>query len=313
MRVLVTGAGGYVGGAVVAALVTAGHEPVALVHRARPVLPSGIEVRAGDLLSPDTLRAAVTGVDAVCHLAGVTRVRESWDHPTRYFQINAAGTLALLEAMDSVGVRRLVFASTAAIYGASEQQPMSEDLPDDPPHPYAASKAAAEAMITWQVRTGRLGAAVLRMFNIAGAGDPDTTRIIPQVLAAAADEAHAVEVNGDGSAVRDFLHVADAAEAFVAALNHCPDVGNLRRYNIGTGVGVSVADIIAAAQRSTGRRIRVIHRPAAREQQVLISDPSRARSELHWKPCASELNAILADAWAMCSRIPGSDDVTRDI
>ena len=164
--------------------------------------------------------------------------------------------------------------------------------------PYAASKQAAESAIEWQVRAGGLGAVVLRLFNVAAGADPDPTRIVPRVLAVAAGESPSVEVNGDGSAVRDFLHVNDAAQAFVAALDAGPRVGAFRRYTVGSGVGTSVRDVVTAAQRVTGRPVPVVHRPPAGEPHALVCDPTRAAEDLGWKPCRSELDTIVGDAWA---------------
>ena len=297
MRVLVTGAGGYIGRAVVEALRQAGHEPVAMLRSERSRLPVGVEIRTSDLLVADTLVKALRDVDAVCHLAGLTRARESWEQPLRYFAVNVTGTVGLLEAMAARGVNILVFASTGSIYGTPESQPMGEDLPDAPPHPYAASKQAAESVIEWQARASGIGALALRLFNVAAGADPDPTRIVPRVLAAAAGQSPSVEVNGDGSAVRDFLHVDDAARAFVAALDSHAEVGQFRRYNIGSGTGASVLDVVAAAERVTGRSVPIVHRPPAAEPQALVCDPSRAAAELGWKPRRSDLDTIVQDAW----------------
>lgn len=304
MRVLVTGAAGYVGRAVVVALAAAGQEPVALVHSHSDGLPVGVEVRAADLTDPGSLAGSVVGFDAVCHLAGATRARESWEQPGRYFSVNTAGTIALLTAMEAAGVQRIVFASTGSIYGTPERQPMDESLPDDPPHPYAGSKLAAEQAVEWQARAGGLGVTVLRLFNVAGRLDPDSTRIVPRVLAAV--DGTDLQVNGDGTAVRDFLHVDDAAAAFVAALERAVPVGEARRYNIGHGVGSSVMDVVAAAEQVTGRVVRVEHRPPAPEPATLVCDPSRAIAELDWKPRHSDLATIIADAWAATRRAGAS-------
>jgi UDP-glucose 4-epimerase len=200
--------------------------------------------------------------------------------------------------MAEQGVSALVFASTGAIYGSPESQPMSESLPDAIPHPYAASKRAAELEIEWLARAGQLGAAILRLFNVAGGRDPDPTRVVPRVLAAAARKSPNLQVNGDGSAIRDLLHVKDAAEAFVAAVEHVPPVGQSRRFNIGSGTGSSVSDVVAAAERVTNRHIAVANLPAADEPQRLVADPRRAEVELGWKAQRSTLDEILSDAWA---------------
>ncbi|WP_040740101.1 NAD-dependent epimerase/dehydratase family protein [Nocardia tenerifensis] len=296
MRVLVTGANGYLGGAVVEALRADGHEVAGLVHGARARVPRGVPVQTADLLDTEAVTAAVREVDAVCHLAGLTRVRESLDDPLRYYEVNVGGTVSLLRAMAAAGVNKLVFASTASIYGTPERQPMTEDLPDRPPHPYAASKQAAESVIAAQASTGRLGAVVLRLFNIAGGDDPDPTRIVPRVLAAAG-EGSCLSINGDGSVVRDYVHIDDAARAFAAAVAHLPEPGACRRYNIGSGIGVSVSELVAEATRLTGRTIAVGHGAAVPEPPRLIGDVDRARRELGWEPKFSDIAAILRDAW----------------
>ena len=300
MRVLVTGASGYVGSAVVAALGASGHEPVALVHR--QVVSTDVEVRQGDLLVPSSLVVALDGIDAVCHLAGLTSGRDSFARPLEYFRANVSGTVTLLDAMAAAEVHHLAFASTAAIYGTPETQPMGEDLPDNPPHPYAASKAAAEAALRWQARTGSLGATVLRIFNAAGGADPDPGRLLPRVLAVAAGEAPHLDINGDGTVVRDYVHVEDAADAFVAALDRRPQPGSCYMYNIGSGVATSVLDIVAAAERVTGRHVRLVHRDSAPEPTALVSDPTRAIADLGWKPRRSDLDEIVRDAWMSRAR-----------
>ncbi|MFD6155300.1 NAD-dependent epimerase/dehydratase family protein [Nocardia sp. NPDC060256] len=253
MRVLVTGANGYLGSAVVEALRADGHDVVGLVHRARARVPHGVAVRVADLLDTATLTTALHGVDAVCHLAGLTRVRESFADPLRYFEVNVGGTVSLLRAMAEAKVGRLVFAFTASIYGTPERQPMSEELPDQPPHPYAASKLAAESVIAAQAATGQLAAVVVRLFNIAGGADLDPIRIVPRILAVAAGDSPCLAINGGGTAVRDYVHIHDAATAFVAAVAHMPEPGSCRRYNIGSGSGTSVNELVAAAGRVTGR------------------------------------------------------------
>ncbi|WP_084467161.1 NAD-dependent epimerase/dehydratase family protein [Nocardia arthritidis] len=291
MRVLVTGANGYLGRAVVHLLSRAGHEPIAMVRKR--ISPTQSTARVADLLDDAALREALDGAEAVCHLAGLTRARESMTEPLRYFRVNTGGTIALLEAMAAAGVSRIVFASTGSIYGTPERQPMTESLPDAPPHPYAASKLAAEWALHAQAGTGRLSAAVLRLMNVAGGADPDPTRLIPRTFAAALSGS-ALEVNGDGSAVRDYLHIDDAAAAFVACLEKTLP-GGFERYLVGSGQASSVLDVVAAVEQRTGRRIQLIHRPPAPEPAALVSDPAKAAAELGWYPRHSELESIVRD------------------
>ncbi|MFE2996251.1 NAD-dependent epimerase/dehydratase family protein [Nocardia sp. NPDC059246] len=294
MRVLVTGANGYLGRAVVEALHSAGHEPVAMVRAQGRAIPGAADVRVADLLDDKAVRNAVDGVDAICHLAGLTRARESVDEPLRYFRVNTAGTLSVLEAMVDAGVRRIVFASTGAIYGTPDVQPMTEDLGDAPPHPYAGSKLAAELAIEAVAGSGELAAVIVRLSNIAGGADGDSSRLIPRVLTAASEHS-ALIVNGDGTAVRDYLHVMDAARAFVACIEHLPPIGTATRYNIGSGQGTSVLDVVAAVERITGRPVALQHRSAAAEPAVLINDPTKAMAEIGWKPTHSDIDDIVHD------------------
>ncbi|QLY28433.1 UDP-glucose 4-epimerase [Nocardia huaxiensis] len=302
MRVLVTGAAGYLGRAVVSAL-AAEHEPIALVHRPAEPIAGAAEIHVADLLDPAALRRAMTGVQAVCHLAGLGNARQSLAHPLAYFRVNTAGTTALLEAMAAERVEHLVFASTAAIYATTEHTPLDESAPDDPANPYASSKLAAEWAIEAQARTGALAATVLRLMNLTGGHDPNPTRLIPRALAAAAG-AGALAINGDGTARRDYLHVDDAAQAVIAALHPAPAPGTARRYNIGSGCGTSILDIVAAAERVTGRPVPLTYRPAAPEPAVLIADPGKAKAELGWAPRYSDIDALMRETWSRMIQNP---------
>lgn len=294
MRVLVTGSSGYIGRYVMAALRLAGHSPVGLVRSGRSNVLSGFETTTGDLLDRESLNRAARRVDAVFHLGGLRRSQESFSEPARYFHSNVLGTILLLEAMDSAGVERIVFASTATIYDSTPCEPVQEDTPDRSTNPYASSKLAAELAIEAQTMAGRLGAVILRLLNVAGGLDPDSTRMIPRAIAAAVGSAN-LEVSGDGSVVRDYMHVEDTAKAFVAAIS-ATERGCTRRYNIGSGLGYSVLDIVTAAEKLTGRTIQIVHRPPGSGPQSLVCNSTRAQIELAWNPEKSDLSTIIGDA-----------------
>ncbi|MBW8486721.1 NAD-dependent epimerase/dehydratase family protein [Actinomadura parmotrematis] len=308
MRVLVTGAAGYVGYAVGRRLAAAGHDVDGLVRDPGAVLPPGVRPVIGDLLDPAALGAAVDGrYDGVCHLAARTEVRASFADPSGFFATNVQGTVHLLAALASAGgggapsAPSVVYGSTAAVYGAPERQPIPESAPAAPTSPYGASKLAAEQLLLFTARTGAIGATVLRTFNVAGSvdgrPDPGTTRLIPNALAAARGDRPHLEINGDGAAVREYLHVDDLAAACVAALE-AGGAGRERLLNVGGGAVASVAEVVAAVERVTGRRVPVVHRPPRSEPPALVCDASAARAELGWSPARSTLETIIADSWA---------------
>lgn len=302
MRVLVTGAGGFLGRAVVSMLAERGHDVVSLVRTARSSdLGSHL---IGDVRDADAMRRSVAGVDAVCHLAALARVRESFTAPLDYWQTNAAGTLSLLSSLVAEaghsGPKRLVIASTAAVYGTHMDQPVTEDAPTVPGSPYGASKLAADQAAADVAATGLIGAVSLRAFNIAGASggvvDRDRTRLIPKALAVLAGLEPELLVNGDGSAIRDFVHVVDMAEAFALALDACTP-GTWRAYNVGSGRRVRIADVLNAAAEETGRRLATRYGPAANEPPILLADSTRIRRDLGWQPIRSDISRIIRDAW----------------
>jgi UDP-glucose 4-epimerase len=306
MRVLVTGAFGFVGTAVVSRLTEAGYHVVALTHReSGAALPKSMaaEVIHGDVLQSDDMVKAVEGVEAVCHLAALTRVRESFDKPELYRAVNVEGTRTLLDAALNETRRRgvplrFVQASTAAVYGAPERQPIAEDAPPAPTSPYGESKLAADAYLLDR-KDESLGVVVLRAFNVAGAvdgrADDDLTRIIPKAVAVARGDADLLQVNGDGTVVRDFVHVDDLASAFVAALRAATP-GRREVLNVGA-TGATVAQIIASVEEISGQRLRVEHLPPKPEPPTLLADTSRIRHVLGWSPERSDLSEIVRDAW----------------
>jgi UDP-glucose 4-epimerase len=315
VRVLVTGAGGFVGGAVAAHLARAGHEVTALVRERAPageLLRSGVATAWGDVLDRESLRrvAGAGGFEGVCHLAALTAVRASFREPERYLAVNLDGTANLLAALAEcsrdTGVRpRIVFASTAAVYGEPGPLPVSEDHPERPTSPYGASKLAADQLLRRHAEEGAAGAVSLRCFNVAGAvgghRDHDQSRLVPRAVSVAAGHADHLTVNGDGSAVREFVHVADLADAYRLALG-AAEVGRHRVLNVGSGAGVRVREVVDAVERASGRCVPLVHRPPAPEPQALVADSSRIRAELGWRPERSDLPSIVADAWAAVLR-----------
>jgi UDP-glucose 4-epimerase len=257
MRVLVTGASGFVGYAVAALLTQRGHDVLGLTRSATSALPDHVQRVHGDL-GPETLRAALADIEGVCHLAARTRVRESRTDPLGYWQTNVGGTRALLDEMSATGTRRLVLASTCGVYGDQSTQPINESAATAPTSPYGTSKLAADLAATDLADTGAIGAVSLRAFNIAGAlpGHPDSdeTRLIPRIMAVQRGTAPELVVNGNGHAIRDFVHVADMAEAFALALEAC-EPGDARVYNIGSGRPTRVRDVINMGNRSPADRL----------------------------------------------------------
>ncbi|HZD71679.1 MAG TPA: NAD-dependent epimerase/dehydratase family protein [Actinomycetes bacterium] len=313
MRVLVSGGRGYVGSVVTLRLAESGHQVAVLTHRpngdASPPLPSGVAALHGDLRDRERMVKVVTewAPEGVYHLAGAARIRESFAEPLRYFDVNLGGTLNLLHALAEHTKRtgqpaRLVFASAGAVYGPVpvEAQPINEDQPPSPDSPYAASKLAAEQLIAAQAATGALGAISLRCLVIAGAvgpyGDPDRSRLIPKALAVAAGQEPALVVNGGGSTVREYTHVADVADAYPLALGHVR-TGIHQAINIGSGIGASIREVIEAVEEVTGQQLRLKQQQARPEPQALLLDSTQAKERLSWTPKHRDLRRIVGDAW----------------
>lgn len=323
VRVLVTGAFGFVGTAVVERLTAAGHEVRALTSR--PVdaatragnferaRSSGsaaeVEVVHGDVRDPEAMRRAVDGMDGVCHLAALARVREAQERAREYWTVNHGGAVtvaeaAALEAQKRHTAMRFVLASSGAVYGEPALQPIPEDLPihsngNHGSNDYGETKYAAEQNVLGITKDDNFGAVVLRLFNVAGAasgrtGDPDT--IIPKTLAVARGEAPSLKINGDGEAVRDFVHVADVARAFELALGHA-EPNRRAVFNVGA-TGARVLDVVRTVREVTEREVRVEHLPSRGEARMLLADTRKIRSELGWAPQRSDLRTIIADAWA---------------
>ena len=313
MRLLVTGGAGYVGSIVAQQLLVRGDEVTVLDSLARghrAAVPEGAEFVQIDLLDPGSLAALLErGYDGVLHFAALALVAESVAHPERYYRANVVGTLNLLDAMRAAEVKRLVFSSTCATYGEPDTVPISEDEPPKPVNAYGASKLAVDGMLADEARAHGLAAVSLRYFNVAGASDPygedhdPETHLIPLILRAAAGQRDHVSVFGtdyateDGTAVRDYIHVLDLADAHLRALERAVP-GRHDIFNLGTGTGYSVRQVIEAVRRVTGREFEVreeARRPG--DPPVLVAANAKARDGLGWTPVKT-LDEMVADAWA---------------
>ncbi len=314
-KVLVTGGAGYIGSVVAAHLIDAGHHVTVLDdlstgHRqAVPEAADFIEGRvqdAADVLDPS--------YDAVLHFAAFSQVGESVAHPEKYWRNNVGGSLDLLDAMRQARVRTLVFSSTAATYGEPVRIPITETDPTAPTSPYGASKLAVDQMIAAECAAHGLAAVSLRYFNVAGAHGRYGERhhpeshLIPLVLRVASGERDHVAVYGDdyptpdGTCVRDYIHVADLAEAHLLALDAALS-GSVQRgehliCNLGNGNGFSVRDVIDTVRETTGHPVPEAVAPRrAGDPAVLVASAERARTRLGWKPTRTDLASIVRDAW----------------
>ena len=315
MRVLVTGGAGYIGSVVAGQLVAAGHDVTVLDD-----LSTGFAgaVPAGATFVQGTLRDCAAevlsdGIEAVLHFAAKSLVGESVADPATYWSNNLGGTVSLLEAMREIGIRTIVFSSTAAVYGEPERTPIAETDPTRPTSPYGASKLAVDTTLTEFCRLYGFGAVSLRYFNVAGAHQSadggwfgerhhPETHLIPNVLAAAA-QGRPVQIFGDdyptpdGTCLRDYIHVTDLADAHLRALGACR-AGQHRIYNLGNGAGFSVREVIEVCREVTGDDIGADVGPRrAGDPAVLVASSAKIQSELGWR-AARDLRAMAADAWS---------------
>jgi len=314
MRVLVTGGAGYIGSVVAAQLVAAGHE-VTVLDDLSTGHADAVPARAAFIkgtLRDCAAEVLADGIEAVLHFAAKSLVGESMAEPARYWSTNLGGTIALLEAMREIGVRTIVFSSTAAVYGEPERTPIAETDPTRPTSPYGATKLAVDTTLTEFSRLYGFGAVSLRYFNVAGAHRAEDgtwfgerhhpeTHLIPSVLASVA-EGRRVQVFGedyptpDGTCIRDYIHVSDLADAHLRALQACRP-GQHRVYNLGNGAGFSVRQVIDVCAEVTGTEIGVdvtARRPG--DPAVLVASAERIQAELGWQ-ADRDLRAIAADAW----------------
>jgi UDP-glucose-4-epimerase GalE len=316
MRVLVTGGAGYIGSHTAKALAKAGHEPLVLDN-----LSAGHRwaVKWGPLLEWDLADTEMLPqflekehVEAVLHFAANLLVGESIQEPRKYFWNNVVNTLRLLDAMREAEVKLIVFSSSAAVYGNPQKVPIPEDHPKEPVNPYGETKLAMERALQWYGNAYGLKWVALRYFNAAGADadggigeshDPEAHLIPLAILAALGRRPH-VEIYGtdyptpDGTAIRDYIHVTDLADAHVRALSYLADGGESRALNLGTGQGNSVREVINAVGKVSPRPVPFREGPRREgDPPVLVADAHHAGKVLGWKPQQSQLEIIVRSAW----------------
>ncbi len=315
--ILVTGGAGYIGSHTCKALRQAGFTPVAydnLDRGNREAVKWG-ELEIGDITDGPRLREvfAKHRPAACVHFAALAYVGESTENPAAYYRNNVGGTATLLDAMHERGIRKMVFSSSCVVYGIPKTTPITEDSPQGPINPYGATKMICERMLRECAPAFGLNFVALRYFNAAGA-DPDgeigechvpETHAIPLLLDAAAGATKAFTIFGDdyptvdGTCVRDYIHVTDLADAHVRAVRGLLDDGESAAFNVGTGRGWSVRELVDTARKVTGRDIPVQIGPRrAGDPPALVADPAMARERLGWQPRYADLATQVAHAWA---------------
>ncbi len=320
MKFLVTGGAGYIGGVVTRQLLAAGHTAVVfddLAHGKRDHVPAGATLEVGPISDPQRLDQVLGGggFDGVLHFAALIEAGDSMREPGRFFENNTSGTTVLLNAMVRHQVPRLVFSSTAAVFGNPESVPIEEDARKQPTNVYGESKLLVERMLPWYAQIHGLKYAVLRYFNVAGAlenygeaHEPET-HLIPLVLDVALGKRESIKIFGtdydtdDGTCVRDYIHVADIGRAHLLAMAalDVSENGDRRElcYNLGNGRGFTVRQVVEAARRVTGHPIPVVEEPRRLGDPArLVASSAKIQRELGWTPEFPELDDILRTAWA---------------
>lgn len=312
MRVLVTGGAGYIGSTAAAILLERGFEVTVLDDCSTghtDAVPSGAKFVQGSILDASVVGQALVGCDAVIHFAAKSLVGESVEKPELYYEVNVNGTKNLLAEMEKLGVKKLVFSSTAATYGEPESTPISESATTKPTNPYGETKLAVDQMITAESSNG-LAAISLRYFNVAGAYKSKTgwlaerhnpeTHLIPNLLRAT--EANPLKVFGndwptsDGTCIRDYIHVVDLIDAHILAIEKVA-TGKHSIINLGSGGGYSVTEVISAASKVIGKQIPIqITSRRAGDPAVLIAEITKAERELGWLPLR-KIEDMVRDTW----------------
>ncbi|MDQ6860354.1 MAG: UDP-glucose 4-epimerase GalE [Verrucomicrobiota bacterium] len=318
MKILVVGGAGYIGSICSELLIDEGHE-VAIFDNLTEGHRRAIDPRArffeGDLNSEETIESALRDFqpDAVMHFAASALVGESMTNPSKYFRNNIANGLNLLDAMIATDVKRLVFSSTCATFGPPERIPIDETLPQRPINPYGESKLAFERILRWYDEIHGLRFVALRYFNAAGASENfgedhrTETHLIPNVIKVALGQKQSVEIFGtdyetpDGTCIRDYIHILDLSQAHILALSSPKS----EFYNLGTGGGTSVREIIESCRKITGHEIPVVEKPRRPgDPPRLIAASAKIKSELGWEPRFQNVDAIIESAWKWHQKFP---------
>ena len=316
MNVLVTGGAGYIGSQTAKALAGNHYRPIVIddlstghAHNVR----WGTLVRA-NLADTAAIRNVLKEhkIESVIHFAGSALLGESVTRPLSYFQNNVGSTMSLLQAMLDTGVKDIVFSSTCATYGLPQTVPITEDEPQKPINPYGESKLAIERILEWMSQARQVRWVALRYFNAAGADlegelgeeHEQETHLIPLAIGAALRQRERLQIFGtdyrtpDGTAVRDYIHVADLASAHICALQYLNRGGASRAFNLGTGKGASVREVVAMVQTVSGQTVPSVEAPRRPgDPPVLVASPKLARELLQWEPYYSSLETIIESAW----------------
>jgi UDP-glucose 4-epimerase len=318
MKILVVGGAGYIGSVCAELLLNEGHtvcifDNLSEGHRA--AVDSRAEFIEGDLETIDPIQSALTAFqpEAVMHFAASALVGESMENPSKYFRNNIGNGLNLLDAMVATGVTRLVFSSTCAIFGPPERLPIDETLPKRPINPYGESKLTFEKILRWYSEIHGLRFVSLRYFNAAGASEKFgeehrvETHLIPNVLKVALGQKPHVEIYGtdydtpDGTCIRDYIHILDLSRAHILALS----VAKSEFYNLGTGGGTSVREVIESCRKITGGEIPVVEKPRRPGDPArLVAASDKIQRELGWQPKFQNIDAIIESAWRWHQKFP---------
>ena len=318
MKILVVGGAGYIGSVCAQLLLDGGHEVTIfdnLSEGHRAAIDSRAEFIKCDLEDRESVERLLVRrqPEAVMHFAANALVGESMENPSKYFRNNIANGVNLLDAMIAAGARKLIFSSTCAIFGPPDRVPIDESMPARPINPYGESKLAFEKILRWYDEIHGLKFVSLRYFNAAGASEKFgedhrvETHLIPNVLKVALGEKTQVEIFGtdyetpDGTCIRDYIHIIDLAQAHILAL----DASQSGYYNLGTGGGSSVREVIDACRKVTGRKIDIVEKPRrAGDPPRLIASSQRIKRELGWQPQFQDLDVIIESAWKWHQKFP---------